>query len=105
MRRPYRMLFPCRTLKSSPEASRWQITHSCQVAHGLILRAFAKRWMQYALDFPLPMMMAPGAIAVLRCGSFLSNLLPCLLLTPHSYKNGNIDEPGFYLGMSLPFEE
>ncbi|OAQ64959.1 histidine phosphatase superfamily, clade-1 [Pochonia chlamydosporia 170] len=57
------------------------------VAHGLILRAFAKRWMQYALDFPLPMIMAPGAISVL------------------SYKNGNIDEPGFYLGMSLPFEE
>ncbi|KAI8628627.1 phosphoglycerate mutase [Xylariaceae sp. FL1651] len=54
------------------------------VAHGLILRAFAKRWMRYPLDMPLPMMMSPGAIAIL------------------SYKNRNINEPGFFLGMSLP---
>ncbi|KAH8204823.1 hypothetical protein TruAng_001012 [Truncatella angustata] len=36
------------------------------VAHGHILRAFAKRWLRYPLDTPLAMMMSPGAIAVLR---------------------------------------
>ncbi|KAF2106232.1 phosphoglycerate mutase [Lophiotrema nucula] len=57
------------------------------VAHGLILRAFVKRWLKYPLDMPLPMMMSPGAIAVL------------------SYKNQNIDEPGFFVGMALPAKE
>ncbi|KAL8891262.1 MAG: hypothetical protein Q9215_001675 [Flavoplaca cf. flavocitrina] len=36
------------------------------VAHGLILRCFAKRWLNYSLDNPLPMMLAPGAIGILR---------------------------------------
>jgi hypothetical protein len=37
-----------------------------QVAHGLILRCFVKRWLGLAVDFPLQMMLSPGAIAVLR---------------------------------------
>ncbi|KAI0189231.1 putative phosphoglycerate mutase [Astrocystis sublimbata] len=57
------------------------------VAHGLILRCFVKRWLNLSVDSPLQMMLAPGAIAVL------------------SYKNNNIDEPAFHLGMALPFAE
>ncbi|KAL9614272.1 MAG: hypothetical protein Q9167_001228 [Letrouitia subvulpina] len=30
------------------------------VAHGLILRAFVKRWLKYPLDNPLPMMLSPA---------------------------------------------
>ncbi len=37
-----------------------------QVAHGLILRCFVKRWLGFSVDFPIPMMLDPGAIAVLR---------------------------------------
>lgn len=37
-----------------------------QVAHGLILRCFVKRWLGLSVDFPLRMMLAPAAIAVLR---------------------------------------
>lgn len=37
-----------------------------QVAHGLILRAFVKRWLKCPLDTPLPMMLSPGAIGILR---------------------------------------
>ncbi|MCJ1428120.1 hypothetical protein MMC29_006028 [Sticta canariensis] len=54
------------------------------VAHGLILRAFVKRWLKYPLDSPLPMMLSPGAIGIL------------------SYKNHDVDEPGFFIGMALP---
>ncbi|KAI1506634.1 phosphoglycerate mutase [Biscogniauxia marginata] len=54
------------------------------VAHGHILRAFVKRWLKYSLDAPLPMMLSPGAIGVL------------------SYRNHDVSEPGFYIGMSLP---
>ncbi|KAK6352274.1 hypothetical protein TWF730_009104 [Orbilia blumenaviensis] len=57
------------------------------VAHGLILRAFAKRWLNYPIDSPLPLMFSPGAIGIL------------------SYKNHDIDEPGFYLGMALPLQD
>ncbi|KAK6208194.1 hypothetical protein LQW54_006975 [Pestalotiopsis sp. IQ-011] len=35
-------------------------------AHGHILRAFAQRWIRCPLETPLPIMMSPGAIAVLR---------------------------------------
>lgn len=44
-------------------------THwSCipQVAHGHLLRAFAKRWLKYPLEFPLSMMFEPGAVGILR---------------------------------------
>ncbi|CAG8970813.1 hypothetical protein HYALB_00001600 [Hymenoscyphus albidus] len=54
------------------------------VAHGLILRVFVKRWLGYAVDFPLQIMLSPGAIGIL------------------GYKNHNIDEPALFVGMSLP---
>ncbi|KAK3367608.1 putative phosphoglycerate mutase [Podospora didyma] len=57
------------------------------VAHGLILRAFVKRWLGYPLDMPLPMMLPPGGIGIL------------------SYKNHDIDEPAFFIGMSLPYQK
>ena len=44
----------------------YQLIPHNQVAHGLILRAFFKRWMKYPLDMPLPMMFSPGAIGILR---------------------------------------
>jgi hypothetical protein len=37
-----------------------------QVAHGLILRCFWKRWLGLSIDNPLRMMFDPGEIAVLR---------------------------------------
>ncbi|KAI0598742.1 phosphoglycerate mutase [Biscogniauxia sp. FL1348] len=54
------------------------------VAHGHILRAFVKRWLGYPLDAPLVMMLSPGAIGVL------------------SYRNHDVNEPAFFIGMSLP---
>ncbi|KAK5633443.1 hypothetical protein RRF57_009157 [Xylaria bambusicola] len=54
------------------------------VAHGLILRCFVKRWLGFSVDFPLQMILAPGAIAVL------------------SYKNNNINEPALHVGMAFP---
>ncbi|KAH9898726.1 putative phosphoglycerate mutase [Xylariomycetidae sp. FL2044] len=57
------------------------------VAHGLILRCFVKRWLGFPVDFALQMMLAPGAIAVL------------------SYKNNNINEPAFHVGIALPSAE
>jgi hypothetical protein len=37
-----------------------------KVAHGHLLRAFAKRWLKYPLETPLSMMLEPGAIGILR---------------------------------------
>jgi probable phosphoglycerate mutase len=51
------------------------------VAHGHILQAFVKRWLQYDMAFPFTMMMEPGAIGVL------------------SYAHHNIDEPAILAGM------
>ena len=42
-----------------------------KVAHGHLLRAFAKRWLKYPLETPLSMMLEPGAIGILRFGRFL----------------------------------
>ena len=53
------------------------------VAHGHILRAFVKRWLQYDMAFPFTMMMEPGAIGVL------------------SYAHHNIDEPAILVGMAF----
>lgn len=39
--------------------------HNLQVAHGLILRCFLKRWLSLPLDTPVSLTMEPGAIAVL----------------------------------------
>lgn len=57
------------------------------VAHGHLLRAFAKRWLGYPMDAPLSMMMAPGGVGVL------------------SYQHHNVDEPAFLLGLALPLAE
>ncbi|MCJ1244430.1 hypothetical protein MMC30_001628 [Trapelia coarctata] len=54
------------------------------VAHGHILRAFAKRWLEYPLEFPLSMMLEPGGVGIL------------------SYQHHNIEEPAFLLGMGIP---
>ena len=53
------------------------------IAHGHILRAFAKRWIGFELGMRLPMMMEPGAIAVL------------------SYEHHKVDEPAFLLGVNM----
>ncbi|KAE9362626.1 putative phosphoglycerate mutase [Stipitochalara longipes BDJ] len=57
------------------------------VGHGLNLRAFVKRWLKYPLDFPMAMMLSPGAIGIL------------------SYRNHDIDEPGFFIGVALPSDQ
>lgn len=36
------------------------------VAHGHLLRAFTKRWLGYPMEFPLALMLEPGAVGVLR---------------------------------------
>lgn len=54
------------------------------VAHGHILRAFVKRWLKCALDFPLSMMLEPGGVGGL------------------SYQHGDVEEPAVLVGMSFP---
>ena len=84
-----------------------------QVAHGLILRCFVKRWLALSIDFPLQMMLAPGAVAILRYVIFghilWASPIHCIVLTsnylPKSYKNNNIDQPAFHVGIALPFVE
>jgi len=53
------------------------------IAHGHILRAFAKRWIGFDLGMSLPMMLEPGAVGVL------------------SYEHHKVDEPAFLLGVNL----
>jgi probable phosphoglycerate mutase len=53
------------------------------IAHGHILRAFAKRWIGFPLGTSLPMMLEPGAVGVL------------------SYEHHNVDEPAFLLGVNM----
>lgn len=53
------------------------------IAHGHILRAFAKRWIGFELGQRLPMMVEPGAIGVL------------------SYEHHRVDEPAFLLGVNM----
>ncbi|TGO82238.1 hypothetical protein BPOR_0882g00030 [Botrytis porri] len=53
------------------------------VAHGHILRAFTKRWLRYAMDFPFQMMIEPGAIGIM------------------SYAHHNIMEPAILVGMGF----
>ncbi|OJD36757.1 phosphoglycerate mutase family protein [Diplodia corticola] len=57
------------------------------VAHGHLLRAFTKRWLQYPMEFPLSMMLEPGGVGVL------------------SYQHHSVDEPAFLLGMALPVQD
>jgi hypothetical protein len=58
-----------------------------QVAHGHILRAFTKRWLRYAMDFPFLMMMEPGAIGIM------------------SYAHHNVEEPAILVGMGFPLSQ
>jgi probable phosphoglycerate mutase len=53
------------------------------IAHGHILRAFAKRWIGFELGVSLPMMLEPGAVGVL------------------SYEHHKVDEPAFLLGVNM----
>lgn len=53
------------------------------IAHGHILRAFAKRWIGFELSRSLPMMLEPGAVGVL------------------SYEHHKVDEPAFLLGVNM----
>ncbi|KAK1826979.1 histidine phosphatase superfamily [Podospora conica] len=54
------------------------------VAHGLILRAFAKRWLGCPVDMSLSIMLAPGALGIL------------------TYKNNDIEEPTLHIGIAIP---
>ena len=53
------------------------------IAHGHILRAFAKRWIGFHMGTALPMMLEPGAVGVL------------------SYEHHKVDEPAFLLGVNM----
>lgn len=57
------------------------------VAHGHILRAFAKRWLGVAMEAPLSMVLEAGAVGVL------------------SYQHGNVEEPAVLLGVGFPVDE
>lgn len=57
------------------------------IAHGHILRAFAKRWIGFELRMSLPMMLGPGAVGVL------------------SYEHHKVDEPAFLLGLNMAENE
>ncbi|KAI6248637.1 Sedoheptulose 1,7-bisphosphatase [Erysiphe necator] len=56
------------------------------IAHGHILRAFAKRWVGFELSMNLRMILEPGAIGVL------------------SYDHNNIHEPAILLGVNFGSE-
>jgi len=53
------------------------------IAHGHILRAFAKRWIGFELGMRLPMILEPGAVGVL------------------SYEHHRVDEPALLLGINM----
>jgi broad specificity phosphatase PhoE len=57
------------------------------IAHGHILRAFAKRWIGFPLSQALPMMLEPGAVGIL------------------SYEHHKVDEPAFLLGVNMGSSE
>ncbi|RFU29657.1 Sedoheptulose-bisphosphatase/4-nitrophenylphosphatase, partial [Scytalidium lignicola] len=57
------------------------------VAHGHILRAFAKRWIGFDLGMRLPLMLEPGAVGVL------------------SYEHHRVDEPALLLGVNMAAKE
>ncbi|CDM33689.1 hypothetical protein DTO013E5_1462 [Penicillium roqueforti] len=57
------------------------------VAHGHLLRAFTKRWLGYPMEFPLSLMLDPGAVGVL------------------SYQHHSIDEPAMLVGYGFPLQE
>jgi len=53
------------------------------IAHGQILRAFARRWLGFEVGLKLPMMLEPGAVGIL------------------SYEHHNVEEPAFMLGVNM----
>jgi broad specificity phosphatase PhoE len=53
-------------------------------AHGHILSAIVKRWVDLALEFPLDTMFEPGGVGVL------------------SYKNHDVSQPALLIGVGLP---
>jgi broad specificity phosphatase PhoE len=57
------------------------------IAHGHILRAFAKRWIGFELGMRLPLMLEPGAVGVL------------------SYEHHRVDEPAILLGVNMGVEK
>lgn len=75
-----------------------------QVAHGLILRCFAKRWLGWMMHSPLPMTLLPGSVSVLRYDiSYNPKYFQAQVLTQiQSYKANDINRPAFHLGMALP---
>jgi hypothetical protein len=50
----------------SPALSTAAEGRELQVAHGVILRCFWKRWQGLSVDTPLRMMLDPGELAILR---------------------------------------
>lgn len=94
-----------------------------KVAHGMSLRCFVKRWLGYPLDMPLALMLAPGGIGVLRYVILLSKVevemckerkrgratiqARCESACTYANKNSSylkhdIEQPAFYVGMSIP---
>lgn len=75
------------------------------VAHGHLLRAFTKRWLGYPMEFPLSLMLDPGAVGVLRYEC--SACFMTLQLTPfhYSYQHHIIDEPAMLVGYGFPIQE
>lgn len=70
---------------SSNETPTKLTTHDAnnkQVAHGLILRCFFKRWLKLSVDDPLPIMFSPGAISMLR---YVLHTYPLIHLRPPIY--------------------
>ncbi|KAF2185795.1 phosphoglycerate mutase-like protein [Zopfia rhizophila CBS 207.26] len=57
------------------------------IAHGHLLRALIKRWLRQSLDFPVSLMLEPGAIGTL------------------SYQAHKFEFPALYAGTVLPFDE
>lgn len=57
------------------------------IAHGHILRAFAKRWIDFDMAMRFPLMLGPGAVGVL------------------SYEHHKVDEPALLLGVNMGASE
>ncbi len=63
-----------------------------------------KRWLKLSLDASLPVMFSPGAIGILRHVPASFNYSE-VTDGVSSYKNHDINEPSFNLGMALPLEK
>ena len=57
------------------------------IAHGHLTRAFAKRWLELDMGFPLSLMMEPGGVATL------------------SYQHQRVEEPALLLGIKFPLRK